>query len=219
MKRSSRPNGLPTKLSNASTNSLYTMDVHVKLHGSTGVFEWFVNGSKVGSGTTGDTIHDTAVDMDQIMFANNVSNITGYSFYSQMCAMDESTIGAKVVQHKLDGAGVTQEFVGDYTDLDVNGSSVFNGATIASSDTADEIELGTVDALPAHSLMVHSVAVNAQGKVGSTGPQNANVLLRSGGANYFSSDQSVGVGFSTIAGIWPLDPDGDIPWEDAAVTR
>ncbi len=208
-----------TGTASPATNSKVTIDLHVKMASSGGVAEWFLDGSRVGTAFSGNTITTASTLLDRITFRNIYTNSGADDiFFSQMIAADESTIGAKLRQHDMTAVGALSQWTGDYTDFDAYGASGLNLTKFASSATADQIELAVLSDLPAGGdFQFKAVVMNVSAKKGTTGPQKINAALRSGGTDYFSPDLALDVGYVQRGHVWALDPNTGSNWTRAAI--
>ena len=124
---------------------------------------------------------------------------------SQVAVREASTIGGRVMQGYMSGAGATTAWTGDYTSVD---EATLNEADYIYSGTADQVETFAQTLVGATTGYVPvAVSVSARAKRGATGPQNVQLALRSGSTNYFSATKALGLGYTAVQNIWETNPD------------
>jgi hypothetical protein len=96
----------------------------------------------------------------------------------------------------------------------VNENSGRSAASFVSSPTADQIFRARpkVFTPPSTGYEVKGVAANARVRRGDTGPQSANLLLRSNKTDYHKSDVAVTIGLDPINAVWDTDPTTSAAW-------
>lgn len=62
-------------------------------------------------------------------------------------------------------------------------------------------------------VSILGVVVKAQALNGTSGPSNLNLVIRTGGIDYYSPDIPLGPSFSTVSYIWYNNPGTSSPWE------
>lgn len=193
----------------------YTFDLHVVMENSGGLIQLYSNGAQIGSDHLGDTIWTAATGLDR--YAPYATLVSGGAYVSQMILATESTIGAKLVQHALSSDGDTSDWVGDYTDVNTSANSIIASDTLITSDTADQLQLANFDSLPAHSLYVRGLGINAIAKRGTTGPANLRAVVKTASTEYESASKALTIGYQSIAHIWEVNPNTTGDWSDAEI--
>ena len=142
-------------------------------------------------------------------------------YFDDLVIDDAAWIGNSQISGLVpDGAGASTQFTpsagANYTCVDETPPSA---ADYVYTNTVAQDDLYTLDDLPADVIAVKSVQVSAVAwKDGGATPQNAELLVRSGGTIYPSGDKalpsSAGV---NILHLWETDPDTAAAWAIAAV--
>jgi hypothetical protein len=207
-----------THLINAATKT--TIDIHVKLDNSAGVFEWYVNETLVGS-FAGDTILSTDTTASRVILDNPVTSTpTAEPMISQCVIADESTIGCKVFQHTLTANGANTGWDGPgYTGYNMGARSTVQQDTALHTGTANAIETAVPDDLLATGLYIRGVAVNACARRSGDALTKVDPVLRSGGTNYFGTEKSIGYGNTHAQHIWATDPATAAAWDSTGVNQ
>lgn len=139
----------------------YAMDIHVKNHGSTGIFDVYVDGVLVSSfsGNT-STNGDSAVRYIRFRSATNNNTLQ----FSQVVAATVPTVGWKV--QELPPLTGTQEFTGwtgTFSDCDDAGYTAAKADSIfANADSTTESFVVADVVAAASSMIVQAVAVSAR---------------------------------------------------------
>lgn len=130
----------------------------------------------------------------------------GYS-YSEIVVSDEDCRGWRVATLAPNAAGALSQWSGSYADID---EILPDDADFISSATADQVQLVGMSnlSIAAQNMDVKAVCLASRGRKGSTGPQNLQAALRSGGTNYFSANlPNLATSFGPIGrNIWQQNP-------------
>jgi hypothetical protein len=192
-----------TYLTESAFNSytIYTIDVHVKLDGSAGVVEFYVNGNLVGS-FSGDT-SGIATSFSGIEI---YSSGYGSTYWSQCMVGDgaQSTVGLKLLTLEPQASGTANNWT--------NGSSVsyatdYNDSTYITSNTDGQVSQYTVNSAPSGSFNVLAVSVSATARKGASGNQNIQLGVHSNGSDSWSPNVSgLTTNFGPIKYTWGTNP-------------
>lgn len=183
-----------------------TFDIHVDFSGSGGA-TIYLSGTERLSGTA---------DLSGLSGIDHVRLTGGLSTYwSQVIASDESTIGKRLKTLDPTGAGSDTAWVGDYSRVD---EIKYSDIDFVNSDTAAQVEMFThSDTIPS-GYVVDEVIVSARANKGTGGPQNLQLAIRSSGTNYFSSSMALDAGYEPYQAVWDQDPATTADWLNSAVT-
>lgn len=183
-------------------------DIHVKT-GASGEFGFYLGGS-------------ARIEVSQAMtYATDITSIRfnkegAYLQLSQIAVADEPTIGWRVMEGRPTGAGANTAWVGDYTSVD---EATLSEADYIYSNTANEVETFAQSLQSAlDGYVVRAVAVCARARRGSSGPQNIQLAMRSGGTDYFSPTKSLGLGYTAVSEVWDTNPDTSADWTNSQAT-
>lgn len=186
-----------TNIGSAATtlvDTLNTIDIHLDC-ANPGTASLYLSGTERSTGTA------------------NLSHIGGVSYFrlrssldgdwSQMILSTESTIGHRLKTVPPTGAGATADWTGTYAEVD---EITYSDADFVNSSTNGQVELFSHSTTIPAGYKVKAVVVTARAKRGSSGPQNLQLALRSGGTVYTSSSKALGLGYGAYTAVWENDP-------------
>lgn len=188
-----------------SGSTRYTFDMKV-VCGSSGVAEFYVGGTLITSGTATMT---SVTNIAKMRLSSNSSSLT---YYSQVIAADESTIGWKLPTLAPTGNSATNTaWTGDYTGVD---EAVLDDVDTITSASAGGVETFTMSDAPTLSgYAVKAVVVSMRARNAATGPQNIQAAVRSAAANYFSGTLTgIGTGYAPLLAVFATDPATSAAW-------
>jgi len=111
------------------------------------------------------------------------------------------------------GAGFHTGWTGIFSDVDSIDADDVNGLN---SDTAGEISSFTLtQPSVTGNTQISGVVVNARASRDAAGPQNINLGVRTGGADFFSPNIPVDEITGSVSASFTLNPDTGQPWTDA----
>lgn len=172
----------------------------VALHVSTTTAQIFYGGTLQDSGSPSMT-QVTALAKFR---ASNPGNVVAFS---EMMAADVSLVTYRLLTIPITGQGANAGWTGAYTNIS---GAVTNDGSFVYSPTNGLITTYVHTAtVPAN---VRAIVVSARANCGTAGPQNLNLAIRSGGANFFSPNRLLGPGFTGNLGIWGTDPNTSLAW-------
>ncbi len=182
-----RPVGVPYP----SSGIVYTVVLHFKLLGSNqALMELYEGGVLVDTVTVTTTWLGTKkirkINFGSLSWSNNP-----LAQYTEVIVTDtESPLGWRLATLAPNGIGTTDQWAGSYVDVDEIGMP--DDVDFISSDTADQVELFTMDnlSIPAQNMSVRGLVMSTRARVGTTGPQNIQPAVRSGGTTTFGSNIS-----------------------------
>ncbi len=171
-----------------TTRQLNRFDIRIRLHGTTGVLEFYVNEvlrmSYSGALTTQND------SMDYVFFSSDVCNGCT-KCYSEIVFADASTLGYRLYSLTPTGPGVQSDFSGTYLDIDDVAPDPLD---FINSDTVGHVTLFALSDLATAFNRYGVVAVSAIVNAAIT-PDSAiadlQIALRSGSTNYFTENLGV----------------------------
>jgi hypothetical protein len=184
------------------------VDMHVVCNSGSGSFEMWFSGTKRVDATGLNLASTAAINKVRVYGANYAPRL------SQFIASNEPMIGWRLATYYPSGAGSDTAFNGSYTGID---EAVFNDADFINSDTANDVSTFTLTGPALTGYVVRAVAVTARAKCGLSGPQNIQMVLRSGGANYVGDTEAVDVGYGGYCHVWETDPATSAAWQNSAI--
>jgi hypothetical protein len=133
---------------------------------------------------------------------------------SQVVISTTSTVAGRLWTVPVNGAGASSAWTGAYSNVD---EITYADADFINYATADQVSTFAISAPTLTGSVVRAVAVTARANCGSGGPQNLQLVLRSGGTNYFSSSKALDAGYGAFVNIWETDPATSSAWVNTAV--
>lgn len=199
-----------------AVSSLNIYDLMYKDDGTTCTFEVYINGSLQQSVTIAST--GTAKMPTRLQFDNTDIGIgTGHVWcYSQFIMANESTVGMKMKELLPNAVGNYTDLAADVTAVDDDDiSSGWVGDTNAQkqSFTITGYTLGVGKA-------VHSVLVNADVRIGTTGPQNIRPFVRISATDYLAPSDITPFTSSKrgmIGHAWTQNPATTAAWTESEI--
>ena len=93
----------------------------------------------------------------------------------------------------------------------VNETSL-NDATLDGSASAGQIDQYTIPSIAAGTFTITAVGVSARCQKGASGPTKMDLGVRSGGSDYWSSDQALTTTWAGYQNWWVTDPNTAATW-------
>jgi len=90
--------------------------------------------------------------------------------------------------------------------------TTLSDATLDGSTTAGQIDQYTIPAIASGTYTIVAVGVSARMQKGSSGPSKADLGVRSGGTDYWSSDQALTLAWDQYMNWWTTDPNTSATW-------
>lgn len=197
-------------------NVVHTHSITYKRAGAgAGILQWHMNGALMAGSTTLNLTADGVADFDAIDFGPHNSPGSGghNSFAGHVVgSYDFPTWGLADVQGQITGAGTTgTQATGIFSDVN---ELVTNNATAMGFSAPGQRFTGATSDLPAAlaSSPILNVRVSASGRPGTTGPTQLKLAMQQpGGLALSPAVTPGGIGFTTVAGNFPLDQ-AAAPW-------
>jgi len=207
---------------NISGNTVYSMDLYVKIDDVAGMIEWYRNGVLQAS-FYGDTnlFSGASIRKAKIGMLSNVNGGANRSDQSEIIIATQDTRSMRLATLVPNGNGALDQWTGSFNDVDEVG--VYTDFDYISSGTAEQVELFTVSDLSAtaQTLDVVGVVVTGRGRKGAGGPQNLQMAIYTGGVQYNTGDlPGLTNAFATLQpAIWDQNPQTLAPWTVAEVQQ
>jgi len=192
-------------------NVLQEVDIHVKIDGTVGEFNLYLDGVLADS-FSGNTLITGRETCNRITLTH-----AGEMTVSQLIVSTTSTLGYKLETIAYDAAGTTNDWTGAYTDIDdlviTDDSDVVNTAT-----ANDVFTFGTETPTVPANFAIKAVVNSFECTIGSAGPQNLQFVTRSNSVDYTSANVTgLSLSKGPIAQIQETDPDTGTTWEAADI--
>lgn len=194
---------------NPTTANGRTFDMQCKIDGTTGSFLLYIDGV-LGPTLTGNTnFFSASIDSVSVASWGN----TNQRAFSEAIVSTTDSRGMRLATIFPNGSGATSDWTGTFADID---ETTINDADFISSGTANQVSTFAVAALSATAAALSPVALIGSARVRNavTGPQNDQLAVRTGGANFFSSNlPSIGTSFvNGYQYVWGLNPNTGLDW-------
>lgn len=195
-------NGIPIAV-------LMDIDIHIKIDAVNGHFKGYRDGALVWS-FVGDTTQSGATSVDKI----TLSGAGGVeTYHSQMLVQTSSTLGYKVETIAITADSTTQDWTGDYTDID-DVLEVDNSDSLYTTTADQEANFAVENGVAAGSRRVVGVVNSVAVSRGDTGPQNMQFILTSGGTKYYSDNvDALDLGQELRTIVYTTDPATGLGWD------
>lgn len=200
------------KFSLSGDESLDDVDLHY-IYGTSGLIEAYFNGILVSSYSADTTTiqgGDRPVSV-RLNASENGGYAEGEAAISEFVIADEPTINWRVASLIPNAAGTTGQWSGAYTDVDEFGFDATDAITTGTAGDLSTFALSNLSTAAA-GLEVKAVAVAGNALAGTSGPQNLEFAVRSGGADYFGATKSLTAGFKAYQEVWNTDPATGVKW-------
>ena len=192
-------------------NSLSHILIHIKMDDTVGIIEYFVNGVLIAS-FSGDTITTGITTLNQLKIGlTDAGGLSSGMCYSAIMVADHDISNLMYLQRAVNGAGAETAWTGDYTSVDETGVS---DADIIYSANNGDVETFTKAAQSSlyNTYNIYGVGVSARAKRGTSGPQNLQLVARSGSTNGFSANKALDLAWTTEQELFDENPDTAAPW-------
>lgn len=198
-----------------ATSQRHITDIHATI-GAAATISVYIDGTLIATAENVDTTFGgTVTAFDTVIWGcpNIAGSGTGL-IYSEMIGANWNTIGSKLVTRIPDANGNYAEWTnGDFTVVDdIPGNG---GVDYATSGTADQRVDWSMSSFPelTGNLIVASTQINVMINRDTTGPQNANFFVRTGGTDYHSADQPLNITQSGLRQKYETDPSTSAAWD------
>jgi hypothetical protein len=177
-----------TAAANVTTfNTLRRIDVHIKMHDTTGVFLIYVDGTLAATHTATDTILTAATTLDWMRIRSPGGSLGVTSYTSAILVADEDTRPLTVAQVLPSASGANSAWTGLFSAIDDTG---IDDTDFISSDTLNAVSTYATPAL-ASGLTGGTytiVAVAISGRVSAKAGRDVALTLYTNTATYPATD-------------------------------
>ncbi|HUL53386.1 MAG TPA: hypothetical protein VLT83_08260 [Opitutaceae bacterium] len=196
---------------------LHKLDVFVD-YGASGRAQVYSDGTLLID-YGGDLTTDGASTLSGFVLGSACGNSgASYSSYWSeiIAAAGQDTRALSLVTLPPSAAGATFAWTGAYTDLN---EVTTNDATLCTSANPNETALVTVNSAGiTGNPAVLAVCVSARAQRGGSGPQNGQLVVRTGGNDYPGASQPLPAALARIANVWESNPATAGPWAPGDLT-
>lgn len=208
---------------NVPIDIFHTFDLHVKLHGSTGVIELYMDGNLVADFSGNTAPSAAAADGMSILALRGSQNNVGASAYgivwSEVIVADENTLDWRLAELIPTGAGANSGWAGAYTDVDeitLPSTGDLDMITAAANDLKSTYVMGDISG-SISGMSIVAVGVVARARKGTTGPQHVRGVVRISGTDYETADVSPEIALAPTFMVWDTNPATSGAWAISAV--
>lgn len=139
--------------------------------------------------------------------------------WSEVIVSTLDTRSKTVLRGTATGNGNSIEFSGTNVCTAIFPSNPYDDAAVATSATAEEVQECTVfSTIPAGTFTVDAVVQSARASRGSSGPQNVQFVVRTGGADYPSASSALSINPGVASVIWQFNPATGSFWSTGDIT-
>lgn len=198
-----------------STDTLQKVDVYVN-YAVAGQVQVYLDGAKIMD-YAGDVTTNSATALAGVVFGqDHAVGATAPAYWSEIIVSTTDTRSLSLATLTPAAAGNTFNWAGATSDIN---ELTLDDATLITSVTAGQIAQTTVTttALSGTTGIV-AVVVNARAQKGGTGPQNADLMVRTGGVDYVSADIALPASLSLINKTWDTNPATSSAWAASDLT-
>lgn len=190
-----------------------SIDIYCKIADSGGEFSIYVD-SVLKATLTGDTNLFSGSEVSYVEISPTHSTNSANQGWSQLICSTTDTRLMKLSTLRPSGAGSSSDWAGAYTDVDDVGFA--NDADYITSGTANQISTFALSDLSteAQALTPLAIVATGRGRRGSTGPQNVQLAIRTGGTVYAAAnDPNIGASFGNFTQrVWDVNPNTSAAW-------
>jgi hypothetical protein len=179
------------------------------VYNASGLFALYLNGVLVFS-YSGDVTTNSVTSLSYVRLGCPASS--PFTTWSECIVADTDTRSMSLQTLAPVANGNTHNFdTGSPAASNVN-EITLNDATLDGSTTAGQIDEYTIPAIVGGTLPIVAVGVSARMQCGTTGPQHADIVVRSGSTDYLSSNMNLTLTWSDYQNWWMTDPNTSAPW-------
>lgn len=206
---------LATAGNTLSTDTLQKIDLYVN-YAVDGQVQVYLDGTKIID-YSGDVTTDSATTLASAVFGQDYAvGSTVADYWSEIMVSTTDTRSLSLVTLPPAAAGSTFNWTG--TTSDVN-EVALDDATLITSATAGQIAQTTVTTTGlAGTTGIVALVVNARAQKGATGPQNAELMVRTGAVDYVSADIALPASLGLISKAWDANPATGSAWSVSDLT-
>lgn len=206
---------LATAGNTLSTDTLQKVDIYVN-YAVAGQVQVYLDGTKIID-YSGDVTTNSATALASAVFGQDHANGSSFAdYWSEIIVSTTDTRSLSLVTLPPAAAGNAFNWTGATSDVN---EVTLDEATLITSATAGQIAQTTVATTGlAGTTGIVALVVNARAQKGGTGPQNADLLVRTGGVDYASADIVLPASLGRISKTWDTNPATSSAWTASDLT-
>jgi hypothetical protein len=202
---------LLTSSASVPSGVLSKIDVFVNF-AAAGSLQLYVDGTLVLS-YSGDLTTDSVTSLAGFALGHTDNT----SYWSEVICADTDTRGLSLATLAPSANG--NSFTFDSGSVSSINETTLDDATLISSGTAGQLAQFTVGSSGiTGNPAVKAVCVTARAAKGGSGPQNAKMSVRTGGADYLSGSLALPASLGRIQGVFTTNPGTSAPWAPTELT-
>ena len=190
------------------------VDMHIKLHNSTGIVEAYVDGILAFTTGVTDTLH-AGTGMDSLIFGKPSQVDSDDAYFSSIIVADEDTRGMVFVGCGPTADGGVSDWTGTFADVDETG---INDADFITPTATGDISTFVYSAIPVGlaDYDVKAVVAASRGQKGGTVPTSFDVVARIGATDFFATPTTEPPpSFGPVQAVFNANPDTLADWTNA----
>ncbi len=184
------------------------LDVYI-VYNAAGTITLYLNGIQYFT-YSGDVTTDSLTALNNIRFGSTSNGAN--TAWSEVILADTDTRSWNLQTLPPVANGNTHDFdTGSPAASNVN-EIVLSDATLDGSTTAGQIDQYTIPSIAGGTYTIVSIGVSSRMQKGVSGPSKMDLGVRSGGTDYWSSDQTLTVAWADYQNWWSTDPNTAATW-------
>lgn len=191
---------------------LFTYDIYLR-GGAFGALEIYVN-KQLQLSVSGSLAINDMHTLRLSPFFDQTSGTSTSTFYSQIIASTESTVGHRLATLNIESIGTHNEWLASTNSAADVGEITLNDATYISAPNLGMVTTWNIADLPAQfsNDAVLALVVSALGKVSATGPKNLEAAMLVGGGLHYRNMAAIGMGYTPSQVIVAVNPVTNAAW-------
>lgn len=203
---------------NNTANTPTQVDLFID-YGAAGTITLYNNTVQVCT-FTGDTRNgDGATTLTQVEFSSSASGAGAIGHWTETIVSTTDTRSMAYLRATPLANGNAVQWTGTNICSSIWPAVTINDASFAQSATNNQLQECTVfNTFPGGTWRVNAVVMSTRAQRGASGPQHIQWLTRTGGADFTSVDETIGLSFANYKNIQHTNPGTALPWTVGDVT-
>mgnify|MGYP000070720961 CR=1 FL=1 len=203
------------------TASTYTADTLMKFDvrinvSDTGNFTVYRDGVNILD-FSGDTLLTAQTTLDEVTLSGSTN--VAFTRYSGFFIANEDTTLIEMASLHPSGNGVNTAWLGDFTDINESVAVEGNFISTQINNAQESYTKAAISTDFNSGYSVLSVGIRCEGRRAATGPQQLQLLCRSGTTDGVSATQSMAISTELKQAFFDTDPDTAAAWADVTAVN
>lgn len=199
-----------------SVGTMTRIDVHIN-YAVAGEVSIYINGSLLFT-YTGNVTTNSVTSLGSVVFGGPVAVAVGrldWGWSEMAVSPDDTRRVIGIVTTAPSANGATDQWTGTASDIS---EIVLSDVTVNYTDTAAFVQEYTISSLPSGVYGIMTVVSKLRAAAGAGAPQNIDHIVRIGGVDYASPDQSLTGAFAMSTYNWDTNPATGGGWTQAVLS-